>query len=109
MYQSQDILYIVLAFCALWITAFMCWLIWQVAMILKNVNDTMAEAREKIGKIEEAISVIKSRFEKATVGLSFLGDGIRRLVEYVLDKREEKLERRAEELEKKSKKNKKLT
>jgi len=108
MFQSQDILYIVLAFCALWITAFMCWLIWQVAMILKNVNDTMTEAREKIGKIEEAITAIRGKFEKATVGLSFLGDGIRRLVEYVMDKREAKLERQAEEIEKKEKKSKKI-
>lgn len=108
MFQSQDILYIVLAFCALWITAFMCWLIWQVAMILKNVNDTMAEAREKIVKIEEAITAIKSKFEKATVGLSFLGDGIRRVVEYVMDRREEKLERRAEEFEKKERKERKI-
>jgi len=90
MFQSQDILYIVLAFCALWITAFMCWLIWQVAMILKNVNDTMSEAREKMAKIEEAITAIRGKFEKATVGLSFLGDGIRKLVEYVIEKKIEK-------------------
>ena len=90
MFQSQDILYIVLAFCALWITAFMCWLIWQVAMILKNVNDTMTEAREKMAKIEEAITAIRGKFEKATIGLSFLGDGIRKLVEYVIEKKVEK-------------------
>lgn len=107
MFQTQDILYVVLAFCALWLTAFFCWLIWQVAMILKNVNDTMSEAREKIAKIEEAITTIKSKFEKATVGLSFLGDGIKRLVEYVMDRREEKLERQEEEFEKREKRDKK--
>ncbi|MFH1089734.1 MAG: hypothetical protein V1716_04910 [Candidatus Uhrbacteria bacterium] len=68
----------------------MCWLIWQVAMILKNVNDTMTEAREKMAKIEEAITAIRGKFEKATVGLSFLGDGIRKLVEYVIEKKVEK-------------------
>jgi len=100
MFQSQDILYIVLAFCALWITAFMCWLIWQVAMILKNVNDTMSEAREKMAKIEEAITAIRGKFEKATVGISFLADGIRRVVEYALDRRDAVVEKK----EKKSKK-----
>jgi uncharacterized protein YoxC len=90
MFQSQDILYIVLAFCALWVTAFACWLIWQIAMILKNVNDTMTEAREKIAKIEEAITGIRSRFEKASVGLSFLADGVRKVIEYTIDKKFEK-------------------
>jgi uncharacterized protein YoxC len=90
MFQSQDILYIVLAFCALWITAFMCWLIWQVAMILKNVNDVMGEVREKIVKIEEAITGIRGKFERATVGLSFLVDGIRKIAEYVIERKTEK-------------------
>ncbi|MFA6132262.1 MAG: hypothetical protein WC702_04370 [Patescibacteria group bacterium] len=90
MFQSQDILFIVLAFCALWVTAFMCWLIWQIAMILKNVNDTMAEAREKMAKIEEAITGIRGKFEKATMGLSFLVDSIRKVVEYAIDKKQEK-------------------
>lgn len=98
MFQSQDILYIVLAFCALWVTAFMCWLIWQIAMILKNVNDTMSEAREKIAKIEEAITGIRGKFEKATVGLSFLADGVRKVVEYAIDKKLDK------KVEKKSRK-----
>lgn len=90
MFQSQDILYIVLAFCALWVTAFMCWLIWQIAMILKNINDVMSEAREKIAKIEEAITGIRNKFERATVGLSFLVDGIRKVVEYAIEKKTEK-------------------
>lgn len=90
MFQSQDILYIVLAFCALWVTAFMCWLIWQIAMILKNINDVMSEAREKIAKIEEAITGIRNKFERATVGLSFLVDSIRKVVEYAIEKKTEK-------------------
>lgn len=94
MFQSQDILYIVLAFCALWVTAFMCWLIWQVAMILKNVNDAMSEAREKIAKIEEAITGIRNKFERATVGLSFLVDSIRKVVEYAIEKKTEKKTRK---------------
>jgi len=93
MFQSQDILYIVLAFCALWVTAFMCWLIWQIAMILKNVNDTMSEAREKMAKIEEAITGIRGKFEKATVGLSFIADSVRKVVEYAIDK---KIDKKAE-------------
>lgn len=90
MFQSQDILYIVLAFCALWVTAFMCWLIWQIAMILKNINDTMSEARVKIAKIEEALVGIRGRLEKATAGLSFLVEGIRKVVEYAIERKSEK-------------------
>ncbi|MBI4599237.1 hypothetical protein HY734_03525 [Candidatus Uhrbacteria bacterium] len=87
MFESKDILFIVLAFCALWFTAFVCWLIWQIAMILKNVNETMADAREKIGRIEEALTSIKGRFEKATSGIGILAEGVKRVVEYAVEKK----------------------
>jgi hypothetical protein len=90
MFESKDILFIVLAFCALWFTAFICWLIWQIAMILRNVNETMADAREKIGRIEEALSSIKNRFEKATSGFGIVAEGAKRVVEYALEKKREK-------------------
>ncbi len=96
MFESRDILYIVLAFCSLWLTAFFCWLIWQIAMILKNVNDTMTEAREKIAKIEEALTAIKNRFEKATAGFGLFGEGIKKLVEYVVEKKREKMSKNDE-------------
>jgi hypothetical protein len=87
MFESLDILYIVLAFCSLWLTAFFCWLMWQIAMMLKNVNDTMSEAREKIAKIEQALTAIKNRCEKATAGFGLLGEGVKKLVEYVVEKK----------------------
>lgn len=90
MFESRDILFIVLAFCALWLTAFLCWLMYQIAMILKNVNDTMADAREKIGKIEIALTSIKNRFEKATSGFGLLGEGIKKLADYLVEKKQRK-------------------
>ena len=93
MIDAIDILYIVLAFSALWLTAFFCWLIWQVAMILKNVNDTMTEAREKISKIEAALTAMKDRFEHATTSLGLLVDGGKRVIDYVIDKKKDKKEK----------------
>lgn len=87
MFDSLDILYIVVAFCILWLTAFVCWLIWQVAMMLKNVNDTLAEAREKLAMIEEAITGIRRKFDKATSGVGLLVDGVKRMIEYALERK----------------------
>ena len=92
MIDAIDILYIVLAFSALWLTAFVCWLIWQVAMILKNVNDTMSEAREKISKIEVALTSMKERFETVSGSLSLLVEGGKKVIDYVADKKKDKKE-----------------
>ena len=87
MFSPLDILYIVLAFCILWLTAGLFWLIWQVASILRNINVTMADAREKMAKIETAITGLKTRFEKATSIVAVLVDGMKTLVEYGIEKK----------------------
>lgn len=82
-----DILYIVLAFCLLWITAGLCWLVWQVANVLRRVSQTIEDAQEKMGKIESALSGIRTRFEAMVSPASLLAEGLHRLLEHVAEKR----------------------
>ncbi|MEK7105607.1 MAG: hypothetical protein AAB865_02915 [Patescibacteria group bacterium] len=87
MIESKDILFFVLAFCVLWFTLFVSWLIWQVAMILKNVNDTVSDVREKLNMIEKAVSSVKERFEGVAGILGIVGKGVEKVVEYASEKR----------------------
>lgn len=89
--EARDILFVVLAFCALWFTAFICWLIYQVAMILKNVNDTVSDARASLGKIETAISGIRGRFDHAASALVLIVDSGRRILEYLMERKDKKV------------------
>lgn len=86
-FSPNDILFIVLSFCILWISAALFWFIWQAAQILRNVNSAVDEAREKIGKIETAITGIKNRFDSMTAPAGILVEGIKKLIEYGLEKR----------------------
>jgi len=96
MFNPSDILYIILAFCALWITAFVCWLIWQVARIIKNVNNVMREARETMGKIEGALNAIRQKFETVSGTAAVFAEGIKKIVDYAIDRRGEKKEEEME-------------
>ena len=83
----MDILYIVLAFCVLWLSAAFFWLIWQVATILRNINQTIAEAREKLALIEKALTAMKERFEKMTTVGSVVIEGVKQLIAYAATKK----------------------
>ena len=62
MLGSQDILFIVLAFCALWFTAFLCWLIYQAASLLRHVHGLVDEIKTKVRSLEDAIMTRKRKF-----------------------------------------------
>lgn len=57
------------------------------ATILRNVNETMDVAREKIVKIEAALSGIKQKFEHATSSVTLLVEGVKKVVEYAIEKK----------------------
>lgn len=93
-FTPLDILYIVLAFCALWITAAIFWLLWQMATMLRNVNETMNEAREVMNKVESALSGIQAKFETATSSLGAVVGLAAKGLEYVIEKRKKEVRRK---------------
>ena len=90
MFDSKDILYIVLAFAVLWLTAFFCWLLYQMAVILRNVNETLAEARDKISKIEQALDHIRDEFGGVASSIGLLAEGGKKVFDYYMEKRSKK-------------------
>jgi len=92
-----EILYVVLAFCVLWFTAAVFWFLWQLARILKNVNDTLSEAREQIHKIEKALTGIREKFDRASSLVGLGANTAVKAVEYALEKKKEMMEKRMEQ------------
>ncbi len=93
-FTPLDILYIVLAFCALWLTAALFWLMWQFGSILRNVNDTLELAQEKIARIESAITSIKTRFESLASMTGLMIEGLKRVLEFAGEKKDAFVEAR---------------
>ena len=62
MIDSLDILYLVIAFAVLWVTAFVCWFIWQVVVIMKELHKTIHSLTFAIENVERAINGVKSKF-----------------------------------------------
>lgn len=76
--SSKDLFYIVLSFCVLWFTVFLCWFLFYLIKILKQTNDLVEDLKEKI--------------ENALSHLGVIGEGIKKVISYVMEKRKEKEE-----------------
>jgi hypothetical protein len=91
---SKDILNLVLAFCALWFTAFLCWLLWYVISILRDVTAVVREIHEKIAAIDRAVHAAKEKIESHFGSFGAAAAGIKMLGSY-LDKRRDKMAEQA--------------
>jgi len=61
--NSKDILYIVISFCIIWVTAFICYMFYYAARILKNVNTIVEEFRLRLQRITDTINSIQDKVE----------------------------------------------
>ena len=81
MMDSKDIFYIVLAFCALWFTAFLCFALYHIASFMKRMQDLSGHVKEKFDETMETVNVIRMRIEGHVNAITSIGDGIRKVME----------------------------
>ena len=90
---TKDLLNIVLAFAVVWLTVFFCWMLYYLAMIFKNLREVLEETRSRFRVIEEGVKAIRERFEHATSSLTFISEGVIKLIQYIIERRHEKAEK----------------
>ena len=86
MISALEILYIVIAFAILWVTLFLCWFIYQVAMMIRAVNLVLQEATETLARLEHALNGMKSRFDKSGKHLGRMADHMKDAAGRMADK-----------------------
>lgn len=81
MVSSLDILYLVIAFAVLWVGAFICWFIFQMVIIVKEVHKTLHALTFAIDNVQKSLDGIKNKF-----GAGKLHDHIKNTMESVKEK-----------------------
>ena len=81
--NSKDLLYVVIAFCILWLTFFSAWLIYYFIMIMREVYQAVKGIKEKINKVDNAIREFKTKVEHSASYLSLISEGVKKITEVV--------------------------
>lgn len=104
LFTSKDILYIVISFCILWVTVFLCWMFFYAIRILKNASKIAEEFRVRLQSLTESINHVKNRVEQISNLMTFAAEGATGLVKKVVSRKaEEWLDRGAESANKTAK------
>ncbi|MFZ2189990.1 MAG: hypothetical protein WA057_00235 [Candidatus Magasanikiibacteriota bacterium] len=101
---SQDLLYIVLSLSILWFTVFLCWLLYQAARVLRNINKITESVIQKLEMIADAVGFIREKVDSLSGKMGMVSGLLTGLVEkFVVGKISEKLEDRIEKKKAKKK------
>ncbi|MBU0613965.1 hypothetical protein KJ766_01620 [Patescibacteria group bacterium] len=77
MFEAKDILFIVLAFCALWFTAFLCWFVYRAIVLIRGLHALLREVQFSFERVEQALNGIKSKFESGTGHLGSMAEALK--------------------------------
>lgn len=84
---SLDILYVVISFCVLWATVFLCWVFYQLARVLRNANQIVEEFRVRLQALTEAIDYIRGKVEDISGLMTLATDGVGGLVKKMVTRK----------------------
>lgn len=102
--SSKDILFLVLAFCALWFTAFVCWALYYVITILRDASNAVSEIRDRIAAIDDAVRMVREKVEASLGTFGVAASGLKMLSGYLAKRKEKVAEKAAKVAEKVKKK-----
>ena len=89
---SLDLLYIIIAFCILWLTIFICWWLFYIVMIIRRVYQITKTIKEKLKLIDELTQTAKNKLEHASLYVDLAAQGIGKIIGYIKNKKTERKE-----------------
>lgn len=94
--SSSDLLNVVLAVSVLWVAIFLSLALFYLILLLREAHKTVHGVREKTEKFHKALENIREKIENSAAYITLGMEGVKELVRYVMDKREEKKRKKKE-------------
>jgi 20S proteasome alpha/beta subunit len=87
---SKDLLFVILAFCFLWLTVFMCWALYYIVVMLKNFSRMTISVREKLELADKILKLVHEKLESGSNHVAVIAESVIKMVGFLMDKQESK-------------------
>lgn len=99
---SKDLLFVVLAFCAMWLTIFLSWLLYYVIVVIRDTKTLIRFTREAAEKIDALAHAAHEKMERSAASFTLIAQAVKELAvwaikEHALKKKPSGSKRRHEE------------
>jgi len=82
---SKDILYLVLAFCVLWLTFFLAWLFYYLIVSARQVHKAVQMVKNEVEQISGIIHKIRTAIEIPSSIVGLVMEGLKKIAEMGMD------------------------
>lgn len=83
----QDVLYLVISFCVIWITVFLCWTFYYLMRILRTTNQIIDEFRTRLQALTETINYVRGKVDHMSGLMTLATGGVSELVKKMVSKK----------------------
>ncbi|MDD4606879.1 MAG: hypothetical protein PHS07_00860 [Patescibacteria group bacterium] len=77
---SKDVLYLVIAFCVLWLTIFMCWTLYYFLITIKTTKEIFQTVKERVYEVSDLIKTVKNKIERIAVPFTVVAETVKQIV-----------------------------
>jgi len=99
--SSKDLLFITLAFCAIWLTVFLCWLLYYVMAIVRDAETLMREIKNMVEKVDRVAKFVQDKVEHSAMSLTIIATALKELIMWAVAQRQEMMAKKKRPVSKK--------
>ena len=85
--SSKDVLYLVISFCILWVTVFLCWMLYYIMRLLRNASQIIEEFRMRLQALTEVVHYVRGKVEHISNLVTIATSGVSGFVKKAVEKK----------------------
>jgi len=87
---SKDLLFVVLAFCILWLTIFLSWLLYYVISIVRDAESLVRQIKGAVEKVDQLAHTVREKFEHSAASFTLVAQAVKELIVWAMQERAKK-------------------
>lgn len=84
---SKDLLFVVLAFCVLWLTVFLSWLLYYVIAIVRDAESLVKQMKHAVEKVDSLAHAVHEKMERSAASMTLIATAVKDLIVWGIQER----------------------
>jgi len=93
----KDVLFIVLAFCVLWLTIFISWLLFYWIALFRDAKSVVNHVKSAVERVDHLACTVREKFEHSAASFTIIAQAAKELIVWAIQERAKKKSSRKKE------------